>query len=185
MHLADRKHFGAALLGSAAHLDELRALAERKGMRLEADELHKARNVVAAGEEGIYRALGLPFIEPELREGRGEIECTLQGKLPKLIVNEDLHGILHCHTDADGTEPWRRWPRPRGRRGFQYIGVADHSKSAHYTGGLSLEQIEKQHREADRLKRSFGKEFRILKGSNPTTLAANGPGHARSPLGRS
>jgi DNA polymerase (family 10) len=74
-------------------------------MRLESDGLHKGRSVVAAQEADIYRALGLPFIEPELREGRGEIERALKGKLPKLVTDNDLHGILHCHTDAsDGTE---------------------------------------------------------------------------------
>lgn len=71
-----------------------------------------------------------------MREGRGEIERTLQGKLPKLIVNEDLHGILHCHTDvSDGTEALETMAKATRRRGFQYFGVADHSKSAHYAGG--------------------------------------------------
>jgi DNA polymerase (family 10) len=175
VHLADRKHFGAVLLqatGSAAHLDELRALAERKGMRLEADGLHNGRSVVAAREEDIYRALGLPFIEPELREGRGEIERALKGKLPKLVTDGDLRGILHCHTDAsDGTETLETMAKATRQRGFEYFGVADHSKSAHYAGGLSLEQIVEQHREADRLNRSFGKEFRILKGIESDILA--------------
>jgi DNA polymerase (family 10) len=63
-------------------------------MRLDPDGLHKGRSVVAAKEEAIYRAL-LPFIEPELREGRGEIERALKGKLPKLVTDDDLHGILH------------------------------------------------------------------------------------------
>jgi DNA polymerase (family 10) len=174
-HLADRKHFGAALLqatGSAAHLDELRAFAERRGMRLEADGLHKGRSVVAGKEEDIYRSLGLPFIEPELREGRGEIERALKGKLPKLVTDDDLCGILHCHTDAsDGAETLKTMAKATHERGFDYFGVADHSKSAHYAGGLSLEQIEEQHREADRLNRSFGKEFRILKGIESDILA--------------
>lgn len=108
IHLADRRHFGAALLfatGSAAHLDELQALAAAKGMRLEPDGLHKGRTLVSAREADIYRALNLPFIEPELREGRGEVERALKGKLPKLVTDKDLRGILHCHTDAsDGTE---------------------------------------------------------------------------------
>ena len=173
VHLADRKHFGAALLqatGSAAHLDELRALAERKDMRLESDGLRKGCGIVAAKEEDIYRALGLPFIEPELREGRGEIERALQGKLPKLVADEDLHGILHCHTDAsDGTETLARMAKATRERGFGYFGVADHSRSAHY--GLSVEQIEEQHREADRLNKAFGKEFRILKGIESDILA--------------
>jgi len=141
-------------------------------MRLEADGLHKGRSVFAANEEDIYSALGLPFIEPELREGRGEIERALKGKLPKLVTEGDLRGILHCHTDAsDGTETLETMANATRQRGFQYFGVADHSKSAHYAGGLSLEQIDEQHREADRLNRKFRREFRILKGIESDILA--------------
>src|SRR5256714_99251 len=175
IHLTDRKHFGAALLqatGSSDHLDQLRNLAARNGMRLEGDGLHKDRSLVAGTEEDIYRALGLPFIEPELREGRGEIERALKGKLPELVTDRDLRGILHCHTDAsDGTETLERMAKATRQRGFQYFGVADHSKSAHYAGGLSIEQIEEQHREADRLNKSFGRDFRILKGIESDILA--------------
>ena len=175
VHVTDRKHFGATLLhatGSAEHLDQLRTLAERKGMTLQADGLRKGRRLMAAKEEDIYDALGLPFIEPELREGRGEIERALKGELPKLVTDHDLRGILHCHTDAsDGTETLETMANATRKRGFQYFGVADHSKSAHYAGGLSLEQIEEQHREADRLNRKFGKEFRILKGIESDILA--------------
>ena len=175
VRLADRKHFGAALLhatGSSAHLEQLRLLAEKKGMRLEEDGLHKGRSVVAGTEQDIYRALGLPFIEPELREGHGEIERGLKGELPKLVTDQDLRGILHCHTDAsDGTETLETMAQATLKRGFEYFGVADHSKSAHYAGGLSLEQIKEQHREADRLNRKFGKDFRILKGIESDILA--------------
>jgi DNA polymerase (family 10) len=175
VHLADRKHFGATLLlatGSAAHLEGLRELAERKSMALEPDGLHKGRTLIAAKEEDIYGALGLPFIEPELREGRGEIERALKGKLPKLVADDDLRGILHCHTDAsDGTETLETMAKATRDRGFEYFGVADHSKSAHYAGGLSVEQIDQQHREADRLNKKFGKDFRILKGIESDILA--------------
>jgi hypothetical protein len=83
-----------------------------------------------------------------------------------------LHGILHCHTDAsDGTETLETKANSTRKRGFQYFGMADHSKSAHYAGGLSLEQIDEQHREADRLNRKFGKEFRILMGIECDILA--------------
>ncbi|MGY3529345.1 PHP domain-containing protein [Bradyrhizobium sp. USDA 4452] len=175
VHLTDRKHFGATLLqatGSAEHLEQLRTLAQRKGMTLQTDGLRKGRRIMAAKEADIYDALGLPFIEPELREGRGEIERALRGKLPELVTDGDLHGILHCHTDAsDGTETLETMANATRKRGYQYFGVADHSKSAHYAGGLSVEQIEEQHREADRLNRKFGKEFRILKGIESDILA--------------
>jgi DNA polymerase (family 10) len=175
VNLAGRKNFGAVLLhatGSPAHLEQLRSLAEKKGMRLAKDGLHKGRSVVAGTEEDIYRALGLSFIAPELREGRGEIERALQGKLPRLVTDQDLRGILHCHTDAsDGSETLETMAKATLKRGFEYFGVADHSKSAHYAGGLSLEQIKEQHREADRLNKKFGKNFRVLKGIEADILA--------------
>jgi DNA polymerase (family 10) len=110
-------------------------------MRLEQDGLHKGRSVLARTEEDIYKALGLPFIEPELREGRGEIERALREELPKLVTDQDLRGILHCHTDAsDGTETLEAMANAALRRGFEYFGVADQSKSAH-PGSLSLSSI--------------------------------------------
>ncbi|MGC0322548.1 DNA polymerase (family 10) [Bradyrhizobium sp. USDA 326] len=175
IRVSDGKQFGAALLfatGSAAHIEQLQALAAEKGMRLDADGLHKGRTVIAGEEAEIYRALGLPFIDPELREGRGEIEAALRGKLPKLVTDQDLRGILHCHTDAsDGTETLVTMAKATRRRGFEYFGVADHSKSAHYAGGLSVEEIAQQHREADRLNKRSGKDFRILKGIESDILA--------------
>ncbi|MCP1754093.1 DNA polymerase (family 10) [Bradyrhizobium japonicum] len=175
IRLSDRKHFGATLLfatGSAAHIEQLQALAAEKGMRLKADGLLKGRTLVAGEEAEIYRALGLPFIAPELREGRGEIELALKGKLPRLVTDQDLRGILHCHTDAsDGTETLETMARATRQRGFEYFGVADHSKSAHYAGGMSVEEIGQQHREADRLNKRFGKDFRILKGIESDILA--------------
>jgi DNA polymerase (family 10) len=141
-------------------------------MKLQADGIRKGRRLVAATEADIYDALGMPFIEPELREGRGEIDRALKRKLPTLVTDRDLHGILHCHTDAsDGTETLETMANATRKRGFQYFGVADHSKSAHYAGGLSIDQIEEQHREADRLNKRFGKEFRILKGIESDILA--------------
>jgi DNA polymerase (family 10) len=181
IRLSDRKHFGAALLfatGSAAHIEQLQARAAEKGMRLEADGLHKGRTLVAGDETDIYRALGLPFIDPELREGRGEVELALKGKLPKLVTDKDVHGVLHCHTDAsDGTESLETMAKATRDRGFDYFGVADHSKSAHYAGGLSLEEIAQQHRQADRLNKRFGEDFQILKGIESDILADGSLGY--------
>ena len=116
--------------------------------------------------------MGLPFIAPELREGRGEIDRALAGHLPELVADHDLRGILHCHTEAsDGTETLETMAKATRDRGFEYFGVADHSKSAHYAGGLSVEQIHEQQREADRLNKRFGKDFRILKGIESDILA--------------
>lgn len=173
--IADRKHFGAKLLfatGSSEHLDELKELASSKDMRLDDDGLRVGRRVVAANEKDIYAALGLPYIEPELREGRGEIQLGLKGKLPQLVTDADLCGILHCHTDAsDGTETLETMVNATRKRGYHYFGVADHSKSAHYAGGLSLDQIKAQHRTADRLNKKLGDEFRVWKGIESDILA--------------
>jgi DNA polymerase (family 10) len=188
IRLADRKHFGAALLfatGSPTHVEQLQALAADKGMRLEPDGLHKGRTLIAGDEADIYRALGLPFIDPELREGRGEIELAMKGKLQRLVTDQDIRGILHCHTDAsDGTETLERMANATRKRGFEYFGVADHSKSAHYAGGLSVEEITQQHREADRLNKRFGKDFRILRGIESDILADGSLDYPDDVLGR-
>lgn len=80
--------------------------------------------------------------------------------------------ILHCHTEAsDGTKTLETMAKATRQRDFEYFGVADHSKSAHYAGGLSVEQIAERHREADRLNKRLGKDFRILKGIESDILA--------------
>jgi DNA polymerase (family X) len=113
IRLSDRKHFGAALLfatGSAAHIEKLQDLAAEKGMRLETDGLHKGRTLIAGDEAGIYRALGLPFIDPELREGRGEVELALKGKLPKLVPTTTCaESFTATRTPPMAPRPWKGW----------------------------------------------------------------------------
>jgi DNA polymerase (family 10) len=174
--ISDKKHFGASLLnatGSARHIEQLRELASEKGFELRADGLYRGRALIAAAsEEDIYAALDLQYIEPELREGRDEIERAAVRILPTLVRDKDLRGILHSHTTAsDGTETLEGMAEATRKRGFEYFGVGDHSQSAHYAGGLSLEEIAEQHREADRLNRSYGGEFRILRGIEADILA--------------
>jgi DNA polymerase (family 10) len=174
--VTDKKHFGAALLaatGSAEHLAKLRAYADGKGFELKQDGLYHGKKLVSsATEEGVYKALGLQFIEPELREGRNEISDAAKYALPKLVRDDDLRGILHCHTTAsDGTETLETMAEATRERGFEYFGVADHSQSAHYAGGLSIGEIDAQLREADRLNKRYGKTFRILKGIEADILA--------------
>jgi DNA polymerase (family 10) len=165
IHLTDPAHYGITLLhatGSATHLEKLQALATRKGLSLDATGLHRGRKDIARSEEEIYAGLGLPFIEPELREGDDEIAHGLKHALPRLVTDHDLRGILHAHTDlSDGVDTLETMTRARG---YQYFGVTDHSKSAHYARGLSLEEIEAQHAEIDRLNKRYGRSFRILKG---------------------
>jgi DNA polymerase (family 10) len=167
--VTDTKHFGARLLhatGSAEHVEQLEKLAQEKGLGLKPDGLYRGEKLLAsATEKNIYEALDLQFIEPELREGREEIARAARYKLPKLVSDKDLHGVLHCHTtSSDGTETLEAMAEATRERGFEYFGVADHSISAHYAGGLSLEEITEQHSEADRLNTRYGKSFHILKG---------------------
>jgi DNA polymerase (family 10) len=168
IHLTDPAHYGITLLhatGSATHLEQLKALATRKGFKLDATGLHRGRKTIARSEEEIYAGLGLPFIEPELREGTDEIARGLKHALPKLVTDAELRGILHAHTDlSDGVDTLEVMAEATRARGYRYFGVADHSKSAHYAGGLSLEEIEAQHVEIDHLNKRYGKTFRILKG---------------------
>jgi len=152
--------------GSASHLDQLHRLAKKKGMSLDEDGLRRNGKIIAAGtEEEIYKALGLSFIEPELREGRGEIALAKMKRLPHLVRYEDIRGILHAHTNAsDGVNTLKQMAEATRKRGFSYFGVADHSKSAHYAGGLTAEQIAAQHEAIEELNSRYDQGFRIFKG---------------------
>jgi DNA polymerase (family 10) len=169
LSLTDAANYGAALLmatGSAAHIAGLQAIADERGLVLDEAGLRRGAKILSCKDEkAVYTALGLPFIEPELREGLGEIELAAAKRLPKLVKDEDLRGVLHNHTDAsDGAHTLEEMAEATRSRGYSYFGVADHSKSAGYAGGLSLEQIEAQHALSDRLNAAYRGEFRIFKG---------------------
>ena len=170
VHVSDRNHFAATWLfatGSKAHLNGLCALASSRGMTLNARGLSREDVEIACNDErDIYAALGLTFIEPELRERRGEIELAQKGLLPKLVNDADIRGILHSHTDfSDGKQPLARMAEAVRERGYQYYGVADHSQSAGYAFGLKEERVIAQQQLADRLNAEYsGKHFRIFKG---------------------
>lgn len=167
---APTERFGAALLfatGSDAHLAALRTLAQLKGFSLSATGLVRGGDAIPCPtEEAIYTALDLPYIEPELREGRGEIEFAAHNKLPRLIQDSDLRGILHCHTAfTDGSNTLEEMAHAARKLGAQYFGVCDHSQSAAYAGGMKFEKVKIQHALADALNAAFeGKNFRIFKG---------------------
>ena len=166
--LTDAKRFGVSLLlatGSEAHLRGFEAVAKTKDLKLTENGLVKGSKVIAAKtEEEIYKALGLQFIPPELREARGEIKLARARKIPSLIELQDLRGILHAHTDAsDGAATLQEMASAVRGRGYEYFGVSDHSKTAHYAGGLSEEEIDAQHVEIDQLNKSYRGKFRIFK----------------------
>ena len=168
-HLTDAAHYGITLLlatGSDAHLAGLRALAAERKMMLDEKGLRRGAKIVpAATEEAIYKALGMQTVPPELREGRDEIGRALAGTLPVLVTDADIAGILHAHTDrSDGVDKLETMAEASLTRGYQYFGVADHSKSAHYAGGLSADEVAEQQAEADVLNRKYASKFRLFKG---------------------
>ncbi len=133
--------WGAALLlhtGSAAHLAELSKRAAKKRFRLTAE----AKAAADLDEPAIYRKHGLEFIEPELREGSGEIEAAAQGRLPRLVGLDDLRGDLHMHTTAsDGANSLAEMAAAAKERGYEYIAITDHSQSLKITNGLSEKRL--------------------------------------------
>ena len=150
--------------GAAVHVDELRALAAAKGVTLD----HSGR---FPDEESVYRALGLAWIPPELREGMGECAAAANGTLPTLVEQRDLRGLLHCHTNySDGTVTVGEWATACRDAGFAWIGITDHSQSAAYAGGLRADDIPKQHAEIDAANAQL-QGFRVLKGVEADILA--------------
>jgi DNA polymerase (family 10) len=176
VQVTDPEHYGITLLlatGSQQHVQALRAHAAEQGLSLDEQGVRRGRKLIAAKtEQAIYKALGLAFIPPELREGGNEIALARAGKLPNLVTDKDIRGILHAHTDSsDGADTLERMAQATRERGYSYFGVADHSRSAHYAGGLSLEEIEQQHAAIDRLNRVHGTRLRIFKGIESDILA--------------
>ena len=122
--------------------------------------------VPCKNEADIYAALGMAYIEPELREDMGEIEAALHGTLPVLVQECDLRGILHVHsTWSDGQNTIRELVEACIARGYQYLGITDHSKVAAYAGGLTEENLRRQQEEIDRLNEEYTGRLHILKGT--------------------
>jgi DNA polymerase (family 10) len=143
VYIAGRKHFGAALLHATCSPEHS---FEPSRKRRECDLPPTAFIGAAPWSPARRRTLPRPraaLIEPELREGRGEIERALKGTLLKLVTDDDLHGILHSHTDAsDGTETLEKMDTATLERDFEYFGVADHSQVGALRWRVSVEQID-------------------------------------------
>ena len=175
MHCVPRGDYGIALwraTGSSAHIESLKVLAKAKGVTFEGNSVfRKSKRIAIADEEALFEALGLPWIPPEMREGMGEVEAAAAGKLPELVVYDDLRGILHCHSEySDGTSSIADMAEGARERGWSYIGISDHSEAAFYAGGLKRDKILRQHEEIDRLNAGFT-DFRILKGIEADIMA--------------
>lgn len=151
--------------GNTEHVADLRRRAEACGLDwTDAALLREGKPVPGEREEDIYRVLGLDFIPPELREGRGEVQAALEHRLPTLITAEDIRGFLHCHTNySDGISTIAEWAEVAKGAGYSYIGLTDHSQAAAYAGGLNAEDVDQQHAEIDDVNTAYS-DFRVLKG---------------------
>ena len=156
--------------GSRDHHIPLRRRAQNMGMTINDYGLFKVSEgkeelIPCHEERDIYAALKLDYIAPELREDTGEIDAAAQHKLPKLVEQSDMRGILHAHsTYSDGQKTLREMVAGCIERGYSYLGITDHSKAAAYAGGLSEEDVRRQWSEIDQINGELQGRFRILKG---------------------
>jgi DNA polymerase (family 10) len=172
------EHFPAAWIyftGSKEHNVFLRGRARDQDLTLNEYGLYPLRNgeadrsapVICKTEADVYKALGLPWTPPELREAQFQ-PWIEQNDLPELVEAKDLQGILHAHsTWSDGKNSIEEMARVCLEAGYGYLGITDHSKSAGYAGGLSPDRVEKQWKEIEALNQRFkdeGAEFMVFKG---------------------
>lgn len=164
--------------GSKEHNVEMRSRARKMGWSLNEYAFTKIegekgvkRPPVCREEDDIYASLGLAYVPPELRENAGEFEAAEHGKIPTLVDVGDLRGTFHCHTTAsDGSNSLEEMATAARAMGWEYLGIADHSKVAVYANGLTPERVKEQHKAIDKLN-SESKKFRVFKGTEVDILA--------------
>ena len=170
LRVVEEASFGAALqyfTGSREHNIKLREIAVRKGLKINEYGIFDEKSgklLGGAKESDIYELLGMSFIEPELREDRGEIDAAFKRSLPRLVSLENIRGDLHVHSNwSDGGHSIKEVADEAKRRGYEYIALTDHSKGLSIANGLDEERILRQIREIDRINGGL-KDFKILKG---------------------
>ena len=190
------KSYGSALqyfTGSKEHNIQTRKIAQAKGLKLNEYGLFRGSKMLAGkNEREIYKILGMEYPPPEIRENRGEIEAALRqakGKpngLPKLVELKEIKGDLHCHSKWDGgANSILEMAKTAMKMGYQYLGIADHTKFLRIEYGLDEKQLIQQRKEIDRLnakiqssnvKFPIAKQSRILDkvGTNPKSLDPRG-----------
>ncbi len=151
IRVIEPESFGAALqyfTGSKAHNIILRSLARQQGWKLSEYGLFDVKTderIAGSTEEGIYQKLGMPWIPPELREETGEIQAALENRLPTLIQQENIRGDLHVHTNwSDGKDTIEKMAKTARQRGYEYLGICDHSKQIRMANGLDEKRLLKQ-----------------------------------------
>jgi DNA polymerase (family 10) len=159
--------------GSKAHNIAMRRRALARGLSLNEYALTGAdRSVACRDEAELFAALGLAEIPPELREDIGELEAAERGPIPPLVSLRDLTGTFHCHTDwSDGGATLEEMAEAARALGLSYLGIADHSRSAGYAGGLTIERVRQQWAAIDALNATYGDQFRLFKGTECDILA--------------
>ena len=169
LRVVEQESFGAALnyfTGSKDHNVALRRIAQEKGLKLNEYGLFRGEKRIAGKtEEEVYKALGLAYIPPELRENQGEIEAAKKGELPDLVGYGDLRGDLQTQTTwTDGSNSIEEMAAEAKRLGLEYIAITDHTKSLAMTGGSDEKKLLKQMAAIDKINRSL-KGIKVLTGA--------------------
>ena len=159
--------------GSKAHNIAMRRRAIDRGLKLSEYGLEGPDGHVRCRTEAeLFQALGLAYIPPELREDEGEFDLAEKGPLPRLVERSDLAGTFHCHSDwSDGGATLLEMAEAARAAGLSYLGIADHSRSAGYAGGLTIDRVRRQWAEIDALNEKLGPSFRLFKGTECDILA--------------
>jgi DNA polymerase (family 10) len=160
--------YGAALhyfTGSKAHNIAIRKLAVKRKLKINEYGVFKGdKRVAGKTEEEVYGQVGLPYIEPELREDNGEIEAAQKGKLPKLVKLDDIRGDLHAHTkETDGHNTLEEMAEAARERGYEYLAITEHSQKVTMARGFDARKLEKQIKTIGKLNDKL-KGITILKG---------------------
>jgi DNA polymerase (family X) len=172
LRIVPEENFGNLLqhfTGSAEHNVQLRERALGRGLSVSEHGVAKTEGKKVhrfTEEAGVYELLGLPYIEPELREGRGEIEAGDSGELPELITLEDIRGDLHSHTTlSDGRNSLEEMAQGARRRGYAYFAITDHSASHGFGDHVTPKRLAKRIEEVRDWNESAPRGFRLLAGS--------------------
>jgi DNA polymerase (family 10) len=168
LRVVPQKSFGSALqyfTGNKDHNIKTRHLAQGKNLKLNEYGIWRGKKqIVGRSEEEVYRALGLPYFEPEIRENTGEIEAALEDKLPKLVKYQEIKGDLQMHTTwSDGAYSIKEMAEEAKKLDYEYIAVTDHAGRLRVANSLNKKEILAQWREIDKLNKSL-KSIKILKG---------------------
>ncbi len=178
LRVLPEESYGSALqyfTGNKDHNVATRRIAISKGLKLSEYGVFKGKKMIAGKtEEEVYKAIGLPFIEPELRENEGEIDAALNGKLPKVVGYKAIKGDLHCHSNWDGGEnSIEEMAQAAMDLRYEYIGISDHTKFLVIENGLNEEKLLKQHEAIKKINDKFIEQkinFRILHGCETNIL---------------